>query len=378
MITERPLAKRDGARQGDARPAAPSDWLRLSWLIETSRRVYTRWGGESLRALLAEPGAVIWHQGRALRGAVLLDPRGGAVAEARLLVVHDDADRSVFAAEALSLAESRLARRGTRWVSFTSPEGWLRELLAARGYVLKDRVITYVRRGLDLRARGNTDVAVEEALPEDVPGMVAVDAAAFEPFWRLEREAMRRALDEEAYVLVARGSVRAGPRAGPGGAWEQAPLPNPPPGYGERAKSSRAYARDLDSLGALPHDSVAPLPEYREGERGAVVGYLTADVWEERAHVVRLAVVPEWQGRGVATRLMADLFRRLGANVPPSRRSDGDLREEVVEAAVREVSLNTQETNLRSRRLYEALGFRLTGGVEEVWAREVAPAAAAV
>lgn len=299
---------------GDARAGAPSDWLRVSWLVETSRRVYTRWGTETLRDLLAGPGAVVWQPGRTLKGALLTDGRHGAVATARLLAVHDNADLVQFGAEVLPLVERRLARQGVCWVSFSSPEAWLRELLAAHGYALKDRVITYARRGLDLEAQGNPDVAVEGALPEDVPGMLAVDREAFEPFWRLDAETLRRALDEDAYVLVAR--------------W------------------------------------------------GAVVGYLTADVWEERAHVVRLAVAPAFQGRGVGTRLMAELFRRMGgggAGASTSRRSSFDLREVGGGALVREVTLNTQETNLRSRLLYEGLGFRATGGVEEVWAREVAP-----
>jgi len=83
-----------------------------------------------------------------------------------------------------------------------------------------------------------------------------------------------------------------------------------------------------------------------------VIGYLVADVWEARAHIVRLAVAPEYQGRGVATRLIAEVLRLMAA--------DG---------AVREVTVNTQETNARSRGLYERLGFALTPTVEEVWAR---------
>ncbi len=320
-MTDGPLTwprRHTARRHSDARPGVPSDWLRVSWLIETSRRVFTHWGGESLRELLAAPGAIVWQQGRALRGVLLIDPRRGEVGEARLLVVHDDADLMQFGAEVLPLAERRLAHRGTRWLSFSSPDDWLLELLASHGYRLKDRVITYARQGLGLDAQGNPDVAVQSALPEHLPGMLAVDSAAFEPFWRLDGDTMRRALDEDAYVLVALGTP-------------------PLPVLGERV-----------------------------GERGLgpVIGYLVADVWEARAHIVRLAVASEHQGRGVATRLIAELFRRMAPG--------GDLRE-VGGQGVREVTLNTQDTNERSRLLYERLGFRETGGVEEVWARELEP-----
>jgi len=334
VTTERSLAGRDRAWPGEARPAVPSDWLRVSWLIETSRRVFTHWGGESLRALLAGPGAVVWYQGRALRGALLIDAPRGEVAEARLLAVHDDADPAQCVAETLPLVERRLALRGVRWVSFSSPEAWLRELLVAHGYALKDRVITYARHGLDLDVWGNPDVVVEEALSEDVPAMVAVDRAAFEPFWRLDAETLRRAMGEGTYTLVAR--------------WGASPHPDPRASALATAHSGRG--------------------------REAVIGYLTADVWEGRAHVVRLAVAPAFQRRGVGTRLMAELFRRMGGGsdgAATSQRLPSDLWEAAVGAPVREVTLNTQETNLRSRLLYEGLGFRVTGGVEEVWAREV-------
>ena len=310
-MTDGPLAwprRRASRRQSDARPGVPSDWLRVSWLIETSRRVFTHWGSESLRELLAAPGAVVWQQGRALRGALLTDVRRRHVGDARLLVVHDDADLMQFGAEVLPLAERRLAHRGTGWLSFSSPDDWLLELLVPRGYMLKDRVITYVRQGMDVDARGNPHVVVRHALPEHLPGMLALDAAAFEPFWRLDGDTMRRHLGEDTCVLVAH--------------------------LGEE-----------------------------------VVGYLVAEVWEARAHIVRLGVAPEHQGRGVATRLIAQALRLMVAphGEPPRDTFLSRM------GGVREVTLNTQETNARSRALYERLGFRVTGGVEEVWARALDP-----
>jgi len=361
----------------------PSDWLRVSWLIESSRRVFTHWGGESLRELLSGAGAVVWQQGRALRGVLLTDVRRREVGEVRLLAVHDDAYLPQFGEDVFALAERRLAHHGTRWLSFSSPDDWLRELLVARGYCLKDRVIAYARQGIDLSARGNPDVAVRPALPEHLPDMLAVDADAFEPFWRLDRDAMRRTLDEDACVLVALGGV---------------PLPSPPPGYGEREQARQdGDAGAWRTEGSPPHSqlsagSAGVLSEYSErgqkpsltrGEtwlssrpdyaaRGpdAVIGYLVADVWEARAHIVRLAVAPEYQGRGVATRLLDEAFRLLVPSGTSRRASDlRDLGGE----GVREVTLNTQETNARSRALYERLGFRATGRVEEVWARALKP-----
>ena len=123
--------------------------------------------------------------------------------DARLLAVHDDADLGQFAEEVLSAAERRLCAVGSGWLSFSSPPDWLQALLAPRGYALKDRVITYARWGTAVAVGGDATVAVHHALPEHVTGMAAVDAAAFEPFWQLGRESLRRSLDEDNYVLVA-------------------------------------------------------------------------------------------------------------------------------------------------------------------------------
>ncbi|MFN3492474.1 MAG: GNAT family N-acetyltransferase, partial [Anaerolineales bacterium] len=61
------------------------------------------------------------------------------------------------------------------------------------------------------------------------------------------------------------------------------------------------------------------------------------------AHLARLAVRPEAQGRGVASALVSHLIQNLNSN------QNGNL------------SVNTQEDNFASLALYKKLGFSKTG-----------------
>jgi ribosomal protein S18 acetylase RimI-like enzyme len=78
-------------------------------------------------------------------------------------------------------------------------------------------------------------------------------------------------------------------------------------------------------------------------ENGKLLGYQisTASTWG--AHLARLAVDPDRQGMGIGQAIVADLMRQV--------RKRGYYR----------LTVNTQEDNTRSYRLYQRLGFMLTG-----------------
>ncbi len=76
---------------------------------------------------------------------------------------------------------------------------------------------------------------------------------------------------------------------------------------------------------------------------GQIVGYQLSTPSSSGAHLARLAVRPEWQGRGIGSALVVHViehYRKLGA---------------------REITINTQDSNAASIRVYQRLGFTLTG-----------------
>jgi ribosomal-protein-alanine N-acetyltransferase len=75
---------------------------------------------------------------------------------------------------------------------------------------------------------------------------------------------------------------------------------------------------------------------------GQIIGYEWCEIYHRHAHLTRLAVHPDYQGRGIGSQLL--------------RRAIVSALEKGVEV----ITLNTQENNHRSRKLYEQFGFVFT------------------
>jgi len=129
---------------------------------------------------------------------------------------------------------------------------------------------------------------------------------------------------------------------------------------GNRSATIRsAHLRDLSTLLTLDRQIFGPIwhkpiSSFEEAlaqafifsvaeQDGEIVGYQWCEKNDRHGHITRLAVQADWQGQGVGTRLLTEALVRL------------------VEAGVNWVTLNTQESNLRSQTLYERQGFHLTG-----------------
>lgn len=78
-------------------------------------------------------------------------------------------------------------------------------------------------------------------------------------------------------------------------------------------------------------------------ENGQIIGYQISTRNPYGLHLARLAVRPDKQRQGLGARLVADLLRRALAR------------------GVGRLTVNTQDDNLASLRLYQRLGFRLSG-----------------
>jgi ribosomal-protein-alanine N-acetyltransferase len=159
---------------------------------------------------------------------------------------------------------------------------WMRPLLAEAGFRETNAVVFFEWRGGDLPAPPSSEAQVRRLHPRDLPRVVEVDGRAFAPLWR----------------------------------------------------------NNLDSLSSAMSQAIVATGVEQEGR---LVGYQLTTASPFGAHLARLAVDPEEQGRGLATLLVIDLLHQLGRRGFDS------------------VTLNTQADNLRSQELYRRLGFRETG-----------------
>lgn len=130
-----------------------------------------------------------------------------------------------------------------------------------------------------------------------------------------------------------------------------------------------ATATDIDAILAIDHAAFTPMWWYsREIFRralnlaysfdlaylkGECVGYQLCTLRNGRGHIVRLATHPHWHRRGIAGRLLSKAMKALDEG-------GADL-----------VTVNTQEDNEASLRLYSGFSFRRIGKPWAVWLRSL-------
>jgi ribosomal-protein-alanine N-acetyltransferase len=159
---------------------------------------------------------------------------------------------------------------------------WLLNYLREAGFVHVDDVVTMASTApFDIPALPTQEegFGIREAREADLDQVGAVDASAFEEQWRYPDFVLQRALRTAGYFSVA--------------------------------------AQD-----------------------GQVVGYQFAACYGDEAHITRLAVRSDLQGRGVGARLLADVLLRLWQDF-----------------GVTTITLNTQAANEVSQHLYSRFGF---------------------
>ena len=273
-----------------ARLAQPGDRAALSELLADTWRRHGPLAVEEQMALLQNGLSTIASTRKHAVGFLGVSPRlpAGSPAEtwADLAMVAVATDRPVgkVLESLLEAALPTLRDQGITGVTGLMGEGWLREGLAAAGFVQVDRVIGYAHNFGCNRPPPPPVAGIRAAGAPDFEPVLAINAAAFEPFWRYD----------DSTVL----------------SW----------------------------LLTSDHAAVAEMD-------GRLAGFaLTSiNVETEYAYLIRIATLPTFRGRGLGTQLVSDALTYARGT-----RAHG-------------LALNTQASNILSRRLYESLGFRPTG-----------------
>jgi ribosomal protein S18 acetylase RimI-like enzyme len=244
-----------------------TDLPALRRLLQTSDYVYYRFTEGELPRLLerlpaagafsAPPGPLGRLGGLTLQSFLLVNALvppsawlggfGVAWGEGARFVAHLDL--------LLPPVERAAAARGARTLYYSGNDldaDWLRGALEARGFGLITTLRSYDKSDRAIPDWGDRTVTVRPFVEADLPGVVAVEDAAFEPLWRHDADGFREVARSYPYFVVA------------------------------------------------------------EDEQG-IAGYQYNALDGRLGYLVRIAVHPRVQGHGVGTRLMAEAVRYFTA-----------------------------------------------------------------
>jgi len=150
-------------------------------------------------------------------------------------------------------AKEDMARAGGADVAAIVQHSWFQKVLESAGFESRQNIVMLEWMHQPWVSCEPGKISIRDMIDADLPGVVAVDNASFDPLWHNSHETLRRALSQSLFATVA------------------------------------------------------------EDERG-VIGYQVTTGSNTRAHLARLAVAPSAQGGGVGSAILSDLFGRLVHN----------------------------------------------------------------
>lgn len=270
------------------RPAGLNDHQRLSNLIFFETRSHRHLDWRSPLEWLGEDFFWAAEEGTRITAALACPEEIRGIAWVRLFV-HSGSWSADNAWTVLwNTARDDIARAGGTRVAAIAQHSWFQKILESNGFENRQNIVM-LEWSFQPWASGEADgVRIRNLTEADLPHVTVVDGASFDPLWHNSQETLRRALAQSLFATVA------------------------------------------------------------EDERG-VIGYQMTSGTGARAHLARLAVRPDMQGRGVGRALLGNLFDRLVQN--------GYLK----------LSVNTQSDNQTSLRLYQKTGFIRTGEAYPVY-----------
>jgi ribosomal-protein-alanine N-acetyltransferase len=275
------------------RPAISTDQQKIADLILFASRVHRHLDWRTpLDWLGCSPYWVLEENGQ-LVGALACPPDPDSISWIRLFVHAPQLSGNSVWRPLWTAARAELSTSGGATAAVIATQPWLESILIENGFELTGHITLLEWNNQPLSPKPlPANISLRAMTLDDLPCVVEVDSAAFDALWRNSLAALRRAFSQASYASIAE-----------------------------------------DPSGML--------------------GYQLSTTAPLGAHLARLAVRPETQGRGIGAALVRDLIQQI-LNGGGSR-----------------LSVNTQAGNAASLALYHKLGFRRTGEQFPVFTLEV-------
>ncbi len=265
------------------RQAKPSDQQKIADLIFFESHVHRHLDWRTPLDWLGFSPYWVFEEGRQITGALACPTDPDSIAWIRLFAFASHLSKDAAWPPLWQAARQQLAEQGGATAAAIATQHWFEQLLTENHFQRAGHIVLLQwDAGPEEAAMYDAPVAIRDMTSRDLRRVADVDAAAFEPLWRNSLAALTKAYQQSSYATVA------------------------------------------------------------EDESG-IVGYQLSTGGSFGAHLARLAVMPQSQGRGIGSALVSDLILHM-------RRSGGA-----------KVTVNTQDSNTASLAAYSRLGFRRTG-----------------
>ncbi|HUI87492.1 MAG TPA: GNAT family N-acetyltransferase [Anaerolineales bacterium] len=266
------------------RPAVLADQQQIADLILFQQQVHRHLDWRTpLEWLGCQPYLVLEKDG-CIAAALACPPDPPAISWIRLFVFDSNLSDPSAWPPLWHAARRELASQQATKVAAITTQPWFESILTSNGFVSSQSIVMLEWNRQTLKPWPvPAGITLRPMTASDLPCVADVDAASFEPLWQNSLPALSKAFSQALYASVA------------------------------------------------------------ENESG-FVGYQLSTGNPLGAHLARLAVRPEAQGRGIASALIGDLMHQACRAENLSR-----------------ITVNTQSDNASSLGLYGKMGFRKTG-----------------
>lgn len=259
------------------------DLTTITRLLGTSEYVYQRFTMEELKHMLRSAPAVGLFQNGGMRSFLLSQTVNPPSAWVGGFGVSWGESRAYLRLLDLQLEnlKQRLLEQEVHYLHYSGNDlenDWLREPLLERGFVPFRQLYAYDKFDYSVPVEGSQEVQLRQAEQRDIPILLALEELCFEQLWRYDALSFVEIMHTHPYFMVA----------------------------------------ELN---------------------GQVVGYQFNALDGVYGYLVRIAVHPAYNSRGIGARLMAEAIRFF-QNAHSTR-----------------IMLNTQQENAHAHRLYEWFGF---------------------
>ncbi|MGV8027040.1 MAG: GNAT family N-acetyltransferase [Anaerolineaceae bacterium] len=232
---------------------------------------------------LGKSPSQIIHVGERINGVLSLAPDPAHLHWVRFFCIRQECKYSYVWEKLFSFSLERYPFKANDLVAALCYQNWMETLLQTNGWQKAQKVIVLLWRGtLPPKMEKEKDIQIRKMKLDDLSQVSLIDDLSFTSFWKFSPTTITLALEQSAYSTVA----------------------------------------ELD---------------------GKIVGFQisTADLY--RAHLTRLAVLPEYRNRSIGASLVRNMLCHF--SVP----------------WIRQITVNTQHDNQASIHLYQRVGFEYLG-----------------